>query len=100
MGRGTIRRPEEGAGHASKLRRRTEDRHVAGGQALALTFTIDSTTDGSDTSAGDGNCVATTGGCTLRAAMQDANALPDADTIAFDIAGSGVHAIHVVGGHP
>jgi CSLREA domain-containing protein len=71
---------------------------LLGGPALALSFTVDSTGDSGDTSAGDGACVATGGGCTLRAAMQEANALPDADTIAFDIAGSGLHTIHVVGG--
>src|SRR5262245_41504058 len=71
---------------------------LLGGPAGALTFTVDSTGDGSDTSAGDGVCVATSGGCTLRAAMEEANAHPDADIIAFDIAGSGVHTIHVVGG--
>ncbi len=71
---------------------------MLGGPALAATFTVDSTGDGSDTSAGDGMCIATSGGCTLRAAIEEANAHPDADTIAFDIPGSGVHTIHVVGG--
>src|SRR5262249_41408285 len=68
------------------------------GPAGALTFTVDSTGDGSDTSAGDGTCVATSGGCTLRAAIEESNAHPDADTIEFAIPGSGVHTIHPVGG--
>src|SRR5262252_2602105 len=70
---------------------------LLGGSALGTTFTVDSTGDGSDTNAGDGMCVATSGGCTLRAAIEESNAHPDADTIEFDIAGSGVHTIHVVG---
>ena len=52
---------------------------------------VNSTGDGADTAPGDGYC--TTGGtnsagdpeCTLRAAIQEANATPGADTITFDM---------------
>jgi uncharacterized repeat protein (TIGR01451 family) len=51
--------------------------------AGAATFTVDRVvTDASDTNVGDGACIAFSGGgCTLRAAVQEANFLPVADTI-------------------
>ena len=58
--------------------------------AGAVTFTVDSTTDASDTSPGDGICLATTGGCSLRAAVEEANALPGADGISL---ASGTHVL-------
>ena len=66
----------------------------------AATFTVDSTGDDPDASPGDGTCATAWGACTLRAAIDEANAHPDADTIAFDIAGSGVHTIVPAGGLP
>lgn len=63
--------------------------------AVAATFTVDSTGDASDASAGDGNCATAGGVCTLRAAIQEANALSGADSVAFAIAGSGPHTITV-----
>ena len=68
--------------------------------AWAATFTVDSTGDDPDASPGDGTCATAGGACTLRAAIDEANAHPDADTIAFDIAGSGVHTIVPAGGLP
>lgn len=58
--------------------------------AAAATFTVNSTGDGSDASPGNGACATSGGGsvCTLRAAIQEANALAGADTIRFAI-GSG-----------
>ncbi|NJM41153.1 MAG: CSLREA domain-containing protein [Anaerolineae bacterium] len=48
----------------------------------AATFTVNSTLDRTDISPGDGVCrTATAGQCTLRAAIQEANALPGADII-------------------
>ena len=38
------------------------------------TFTVDVTGDGTDANAGDGICLTTGGACTLRAAVQEANA--------------------------
>jgi CSLREA domain-containing protein len=51
--------------------------------AWAATFTTNSTADTADVSAGDGICETAPGNgvCTLRAALQEANALAGADTI-------------------
>lgn len=76
---------------------------VAAGPARSAptTFTVNSTGDAPDANSGDGTCqTATTGECTLRAAIQEANATADADTINFDIdtgcdATSGVCTIDV-----
>jgi CSLREA domain-containing protein len=69
---------------------------LAGGLAPAVpadastTFTVTSTADtGDDTP--DGTCDQ----CTLREAIQEANALPEADTIEFNIPGTGVKSIAV-----
>ena len=51
--------------------------------AHAATLTVNSTGDAADANTGDGFCDAVGGGCTLRAAIQQANALPGADTIEF-----------------
>lgn len=53
--------------------------------ALAATFTVNSTADDSDASPGNGVCQTAGGVCTLRAAIQEANALPGPHTIAFNI---------------
>jgi CSLREA domain-containing protein len=49
--------------------------------APAATFTVDTTTDAVDAVAGDGVCATAGGACSLRAAVQEANALAGADTI-------------------
>ena len=50
--------------------------------AGAAPFEVNSTADAPDASPGDGVCqTASPGTCTLRAAIQEANALPGADTI-------------------
>ena len=54
------------------------------GAALA-TLSVNSTGDPSDANAGNGICADSTGACTLRAAIQEANALAGADTITFSI---------------
>jgi CSLREA domain-containing protein len=61
----------------------------------AATFTVNSTGDGGDATPGDGVCETATGNgvCTLRAAIQEANALAGTDTIAFNIPGAGPHTI-------
>ncbi len=49
---------------------------------FAATLTVNSTLDRADANPGNGVCqTATAGECTLRAAIQEANALPGADTI-------------------
>jgi CSLREA domain-containing protein len=61
----------------------------AGPTHAATTFTVNSTSD-----PGDGDCTVT--GCTLREAIAAANEAPGADTIDFDIPGSGVKTISPV----
>lgn len=55
--------------------------------ALAATFTVNSTVDAIDMKPGDGACSAQTGvnqtACTLRAAIMETNALEGADTVMF-----------------
>ncbi len=62
----------------------------------AITLVVNSTGDGHDAVPGDGTCqTATAGECTLRAAMEEANALPGADVIDFAIGGPAPHIIQV-----
>lgn len=61
--------------------------------AEAATFVVDSTGDTADASAGNGVCATAGAVCTLRAAIQEANALAGADVINFTIAGAGPHTI-------
>ena len=50
--------------------------------ARAATFLVDSSADTSDLAPGDGTCEISTGGpCTLRAAIEESNALPGSDVI-------------------
>jgi CSLREA domain-containing protein len=50
-----------------------------------ILFTVDSTGDGGDVAIGNGICADSHGNCTLRAAIQEANAQPTDDTINFEI---------------
>ena len=59
----------------------------------ASTFTVNSTGDGADSNTSDGVCNDGSGNCTLRAAIEQSNATPGTDTIAFNIPGSGVRTI-------
>ncbi len=47
----------------------------------AATFVVNSTSDVPDVNPGDGSCAASGGACTLRAALEEANALAGADRI-------------------
>src|SRR5215470_7815584 len=49
--------------------------------ARATTFIVDSTADAVDATPGDGICASGAGMCTLRAAIQEANAHPGPDTV-------------------
>jgi len=49
--------------------------------AYGVTFTVDDISDAVDVVPGDGTCQTATGVCTIRAAIQEANALPGADRI-------------------
>lgn len=53
-------------------------------------ITVDSTLDTPDATIDNGICDDGAGHCTLRAAIQEANSAPDASSISFAIAGSGV----------
>ena len=71
---------------------------------VGLALTVNSAADTADTSPGDGACDtgADVGGgpeCTLRAAIEEANAMPGADSIAFSV-GSGVVTIRPGSGLP
>src|SRR5207247_9755677 len=48
---------------------------------MAANFTVDSTADAVDARPGDGVCATLAGQCTLRAAVQEANARPGTDSI-------------------
>lgn len=49
--------------------------------AAGATFTVNTTADTADANAGNGTCSDAVGGCSLRAAIMEANALPGEDTI-------------------
>ena len=51
------------------------------GAGANTTFSVNSTADTVDSNPGNGVCATSSGVCTLRAAIQEANALPGADTI-------------------
>ena len=46
-----------------------------------VTFTVTTTSDGIDANPGNGTCATISGACTLRAAVQETNALPGGDAI-------------------
>ena len=50
-------------------------------QTTGLTFTVNSTNDAVDVNPGDGTCATAAGECTLRAAIQEANAYAGTDTL-------------------
>ena len=54
---------------------------IAGAAAAPRTFQVNSTVDARDRLPGDGLCATTAQACTLRAAVQEANTHPGADTI-------------------
>lgn len=68
---------------------------LSSGSAAAATFTVTATTDAADEDLLDGDCdtAGLTTVCTLRAAIQQANATPGADTIGFAIGGPGPRKI-------
>jgi CSLREA domain-containing protein len=58
--------------------------------ALAFTFNVDTQADAFDASPGDGVCASAVGACTLRAAIDEANALGGNHTI---VVPSGIHGL-------
>ena len=61
--------------------------------SAAQIFTVTSAGDEPDVAPGDSACVVQGGGCTLRAAITEANQHPGPDNIAFSIAGPGIHTV-------
>lgn len=64
-----------------------------GRPGVAATFTVHSVGDAGDSNIGDGTCDDGLGNCTLRAAIEEANASVGEDLIAFNIPGAGPHTI-------
>jgi CSLREA domain-containing protein len=62
------------------------------GQALAVSFTVNSTADQPDANPGDGICRTASNTCTLRAAIMEANSSPGADTITLP---AGVYSLGI-----
>lgn len=54
---------------------------IMAGTVGATTFTVDIDGDASDTSPGDGQCASMSGACTIRAAVEEANATPGPDVV-------------------
>lgn len=60
---------------------------------LLASLSVTDAGDGPDINPGDGICATATSVCTLRAAIQESNALAGTDTIGFNITGAGPHTI-------
>ena len=58
-------------------------------------FVVNVTGDAHDATIGDGLCDTGGGVCTLRAAIEEANADPGSDTIDFNLPGGGVHVMGI-----
>ncbi len=58
---------------------------VAQGQASSLSFTVNTTADAHDAHPGDGKCADTAGQCTLRAALEEADASPPGSTVTITV---------------
>ncbi len=66
---------------------------LIGPSQAATTFIVSSTADTADVLPGDGVCLTSTAVCTLRAAIQEANALAGDDTIQFALPGGAAAAV-------
>lgn len=78
---------------------------LLGAPAWAADFTVTTTFDtwgagASDANPGDGICATAGGECTLRAAIEEANARPGPDVINFNIPGGGLVTIYLQMGLP
>jgi CSLREA domain-containing protein len=63
--------------------------------AAPMTFTVNSTSDAADSTIGNGICATSTGECTLRAAISEANSHTGPDSILFNVPGGGVQTIQL-----
>ncbi len=59
----------------------------------SYTFVVDTNSDAADAVVGDGICAIPGGGCSLRAAIQEADTRVVPSTINFNIPGAGIHAL-------
>ena len=69
---------------------------VAAGPVAAATFKVNATVDAVDASLGNGVCATIKGKCTLRAAIQEANAFPGADVVKVP---KGIYRLTLLGSH-
>jgi CSLREA domain-containing protein len=67
---------------------------LIGNASWGATFTVNSTVDAADATPGDGICATATSVCSLRAAVQEANALVGADAI---ILPAGIYTLTIAG---
>jgi hypothetical protein len=67
---------------------------LSAGVATAATFMVDSQLDAVDATPGDGLCATASNACTLRAAVQEANALAGPDVVEVP---AGVHTLTIAG---
>lgn len=63
--------------------------------AAGQTFTVNTTSDLSDKSVGNGICATSAGTCSLRAALSESNRITGPNSIVFAIPGTGVHTIQL-----
>ena len=63
--------------------------------AAGAQFVVNTTSDASDSALGNGVCATSAGKCSLRAALQEANRITGPNSIAFNIAGTGVQTIQL-----
>lgn len=68
--------------------------------AGAATFTVNHSGDAADATPGDGDCATAGAVCTLRAAIEEANALAGVDNIHFNIGGGGAVTLSKTGDLP
>jgi CSLREA domain-containing protein len=92
-------RPGPSLARLQRIAAAARRRPVRAGSAAALTFTVDSLGDAADATR-DGACRTSGGVCTLRAAIQEANAHAGPDAIAFAIGGTGVRTIKLTSALP
>src|SRR5437667_9123302 len=67
---------------------------ASSGGVLATSFTVDGTIDAVDANSGDGVCATAAAECTLRAAIQETNALAGPDAIQLP---DGIYVLAIVG---
>ncbi len=82
------------ADSSSPVLEKSVESNKAARSLVGTTFIVNSQADSGDTNPGDGIC-SSSGVCTLRAAIQEANLTPDLDTINFTIPISGLRVIQL-----